>query len=105
MPEAQVSLPARQDLRDIWEIIACDDVDAADRVRTAAFRAFEQLASMPELGPRRKLANPHLKRVRMWPVPGFHQYLIFYRPLDPEGVEIVRVLHGARDIAALLDKS
>lgn len=28
-------------------------------------------------------------------------YLIFYRPL-PDGIEILRVLHGARDIAAIL---
>ena len=81
MPEAVVSLPARQDLLEIWEFIAWDNIDAADRVRDAAFRAFESLASMPELGTRRKFANPRLKGVRLWPVPGFHQYLIFYRPL------------------------
>lgn len=104
MPKAVVSLPARQDLLDIWEFIAGDNIDAADRVQDAAFRAFERLASMPELGTRRKLANPRLKSVRCWPVPGFHQYLIFYRPVDQQGVEIVRVLHGARNIAAILDE-
>lgn len=102
MPEAVVSIPARQDLLDIWEFIACDNIEAADRVRDAAFRAFERLASMPQLGTRRKLSNPGLKGVRLWPIPGFHQFLIFYRPLEQRGVEIVRVLRGSRDIGAIL---
>jgi plasmid stabilization system protein ParE len=42
--------------------------------------------------------------VRFWPVPRFRQYIIFYRPIAKGGVEIVRILNGARDIAALLDK-
>jgi hypothetical protein len=32
----------------------------------------------------------------------FQDYLIFSRPID-EGVEIVRVLHGARDVIADID--
>lgn len=41
--------------------------------------------------------------LRRWPIPGFRNYLIFYRPME-NGVEIVRVLHGARDIAAALEE-
>ena len=75
MPEVVLSLPARRDLLDIWENIASDNIDAADRVRAAAFKAFERLADNPELGPRRKLPNSRLKNMRFSPVPGFHQYL------------------------------
>ena len=32
----------------------------------------------------------------------FRRYLIFYRLLDETTIEIVRLLHGARDLAALL---
>jgi hypothetical protein len=35
------------------------------------------------------------------PRPGFEKHLIFYRP-RPEGVEILDVIHGARDIEALV---
>jgi plasmid stabilization system protein ParE len=35
---------------------------------------------------------------------GFRDYLIFYREL-PDRVEIVRVLHGARDIERILRNS
>lgn len=104
MPEVRLSGPARQDLLHIWEYIASDNIDAADRVRDAIFRAFEPLALMPELGPRSGFKNPRLKNARFWPVPRFRQYLIFYRPLAKGGVEIVRILNGARDIASLLDK-
>jgi len=38
--------------------------------------------------------------LRAWPIDGFRNHLVFYRPTD-EGVDIVRVLHGARDIEAL----
>jgi toxin ParE1/3/4 len=36
----------------------------------------------------------------MWPDRGFDKHLIFYRETD-EGLEIVRILHTARDINAL----
>lgn len=35
----------------------------------------------------------------------FPKHLVFYRPLpDERGVEIVRVLHGARDLEALMSE-
>jgi toxin ParE1/3/4 len=37
--------------------------------------------------------------MRWFPVKGFPNYLVFYRPIL-RGIEVVRVLHGARDIAA-----
>lgn len=45
------------------------------------------------------------KNIRSWVVTEFTSYLIFYRELpDGSGVEIVRVLHGARDLDALFGK-
>ncbi len=38
----------------------------------------------------------------MWFVQGFERHLIFYRVLDDE-VEILRVLHAARDIEGIFD--
>ena len=37
------------------------------------------------------------KDLRVWPIPGFRRYLVFYRPID-DGVEIIRVLVGSRDL-------
>lgn len=56
---------------------------------------------MPETGKichtSSKLAN-----IRQQPIKGFKNYLVFYRSTD-SAVEILRVIHGARDIPAILD--
>ena len=56
---------------------------------------------MPQIGARRELRNPRLEGLRMWPIRGFENYLVFYRPIE-EGIEVTRVLHGARDIRVIL---
>jgi toxin ParE1/3/4 len=43
-----------------------------------------------------------LAGLRFLPITKFPTYLLFYRPLD-DGIELIRVLHGARDIARLLE--
>jgi toxin ParE1/3/4 len=43
-----------------------------------------------------------LGNVRMLPIAGFADYLIFTR-YDGDTVEVLRVLHGARDILAVLE--
>ena len=40
--------------------------------------------------------------VRKWPVPGFPNILILYR-IDGEYLDVVRVLHGLRDVGAIFD--
>ena len=46
---------------------------------------------------------PALSGLRLWPVPGFERWLVFYIPAETT-VQIVRVLHGARDLPTLLDQ-
>lgn len=72
------------------------------RFMDAAQETFEALAAMPRSGALcgfTKLAN---RRLRHWPVRGFENWLIFYKPIR-DGVEIVHLMHGARDIQTLLD--
>jgi toxin ParE1/3/4 len=52
---------------------------------------------MPEAGGVCELRAPAAAGLRMWPIRGFEKHVIFYRP-TPTGVEIVRVLHGARNL-------
>ena len=90
----RVSEAARADLEEIWLFIAQDNPEAADRFTRALVSRFPKLASMPHLGrEREELAA----RLRGFPV---GNYVIFYRPMDG-GVEIIRVLHGARDLPPL----
>ncbi|MFM9100245.1 MAG: type II toxin-antitoxin system RelE/ParE family toxin [Cyanobium sp.] len=84
---------ARADLSDIWEFIAEDSDDQADAVIDLIDQKFQLLAQRAGLGRRREELAEGL---RSFPV---GRYVIFYLPI-PDGVQIVRVLHGARDIEA-----
>jgi toxin ParE1/3/4 len=84
----------------ILQFIAQDNPHAATRVIDAAHETFKNLAATPGLGRPHKFRNPQLKAVRSWRVSGFDNYLIFYRPI-PDGVQVLHVYHGARDIEAL----
>lgn len=60
--------------------------------------AFEKLADMPGMG-HAHVAIPGTP-LRVWAV---FSYLVFYRP-DTSPLEIVRVLHGSRDLPPLFDQ-
>ena len=77
-------------------------LETALRFYDAAAATFENLARMPGMGERRESSNPRLAGLRVWRIEGFANHLIFYRPVEG-GIEIVRVLHGARDIDSVLE--
>ncbi len=63
---------------------------------------FERLSLFPESGPLVGHRHPKLKDCRFILVPDFDKILIFYQAL-PDRIEIVRILHGSRDIAEALN--
>lgn len=76
-------------------------LETALRFYDDASATFENLARMPGMGERRESGHPRLAELRVWRVEGFEKHLIFYQPAD-DGIEIIRVLHGARDIDRIL---
>jgi len=87
---------ARLDLLEIWEHIAADDLDTADRIEQEIEEAVVMLARNPELGHvRRDLTS---RPVRFWAV---YSYLIIYDPAT-RPTEVIRILSGYRDVASLL---
>lgn len=83
------------DLEEIWFFIAQDDPAAADRWLDTLEEKIALLADNPLMGPSR----PDIARdLRYHPV-GNH--LLLYRVIR-EGIEIVRVVHGARQPLDLL---
>jgi toxin ParE1/3/4 len=94
MSQFRVSETARSDLDKIWFYIAQDNPDAADKFIRALVSRFPLLASMPEMGRKREELSVGL---RSFPL---GNYVIFYRSMTG-GVEIARVLHGARDFPPL----
>jgi plasmid stabilization system protein ParE len=87
---------AMKDLEAIWDYIAQDNLDAADRWTDRLFATFEALADRPGMGHmRRDLTELPLL---FWPVGA---YIVIYRKQRTD-IEIVAVAHGARDIPVLL---
>jgi toxin ParE1/3/4 len=86
---------AVRDLLEIWLHVAHDDVAAADRLSDRFETVFAKLATSPELGRSREELAPG---IRSFPV---GRYVIFYRRHRRGGIEIARVLHGARDLDLL----
>ena len=77
--------------------IAREQPDAARRFVAAAEDAIGKLAVMPHMGAVRESPDPTLAGLRQWPIKGFRNFLIIYRPLR-DGIVVVRVLHGAQDM-------
>ena len=79
------------DLTAIWDYIAADNLRAADALLVRIEATFDMLAETPFAGRERSELR---KGLRSFPV---GNYLIFYVP-TPDGVEVVRVMHGRQDI-------
>lgn len=94
---------ARLDLVQTVAYLAEHSEDAARRFRREAQATFERLAGMPGMGARYAPNDPAHGELRYFPVSRFHNHLVFYRP-SAEGIEVVRVLHGARDLGAVLSE-
>jgi toxin ParE1/3/4 len=86
---------AEDDLIDIWLNIARDNEAAADSLLDRIDLVCRSLAAFPELGQARPDLAPELRYM----VVG--RYLILYRVIA-EGVEIVRIVHGARHLPDLI---
>jgi toxin ParE1/3/4 len=87
----------RQDLKEHFLFIGQNSLRSAQRFLKAAENAFAQLARVPELGSTWETQKLDLIGLRVWPIPRFRSYLVFYRTTE-QGIEIVRVLHAARDL-------
>ena len=94
---------ARFDIAEIGYYFAQQAPGVEERFYLAFNKTICHLASSPNLGERCQFRNPKTKGMRVWQVDGFSNYLIFYRPKD--GVlQILRVIHGARDYATIFNK-
>ena len=89
-----------RDLLDLSCYIAQDSLEVAYRFLDAVEETFQDLERMPRMGTKREFQDARLSGVRMWRVKAFPKHLIFYRSIE-DGVEIIRVLHSARDIESL----
>ncbi len=96
MSQLRISPRASSDLIEIWSYIADDSVANADAFIDKLYQAIQVLARQPGSGRHREELAPG---IQSFP---FGRYIIFYRVVAG-AVEIVRVLHGARDIENIFE--
>jgi toxin ParE1/3/4 len=96
MKQLRVTNEAKADLIDIWLYISQNSETAADTLINKITAKFDELLINPGIGRERIDIAP---LVRSFPV---SNYLIFYRLLN-ERIEILRVIHGARNIPNLFE--
>ena len=87
------------DLAEIWSFIADDNEAQADRFLALLDSKLNLLATQPRMGRLREDLIPDL---RSFPV---GRYIVYFFPV-PDGIDLVRVLHSARDVGqnAFLDE-
>ncbi|MBN2069611.1 MAG: type II toxin-antitoxin system RelE/ParE family toxin [Opitutales bacterium] len=86
-----ISQEAISDLSEIWDYIARDNQRAADRFIDALYAKCQEILELESIGRSREELFEGLRSLP------YRKYVIFF--LRNHGdVEIVRILHGARDI-------
>lgn len=87
-PEAEL------DVIEIASYIARDNLDAALRLLDIFDEKLTLIAESPMIGRVRHDLAPALRSFAVG------NYILFYRPIS-DGIELARVLHGARDLRRL----
>ncbi|NOX92530.1 MAG: type II toxin-antitoxin system RelE/ParE family toxin [Gammaproteobacteria bacterium] len=96
MTKAIFSPLACTDLKEIKAFIAGDNRQAAVACIALLKKRCDQLASSPKIG----VADERYLGLRKFPV---GNYIIFYREQE-NGVDIVRILHSARDVENIISQ-
>jgi len=97
MPIIKVAAAAEEDLKEIWAYVAEQNPEAASKLIKEITRRFALLRDHPHMG---REQNELLVNLRSFAV---KNYIIFYQPVEG-GVEILRVLHGSRDIESIFER-
>ena len=91
---------AERDIEECFVYLAQDNVDIGISFLAAVETSLKRLAKFPLVGKQREFPNKQLRDVRMWHVKGYENYLVFYTVTE-RTIEVIRVLHGSRDIERL----
>ena len=95
---------ALQDAEEIADYIAEDNLEAAIRFLENAESTVKDLAAFPSAGSPFESDQPELANLRFRRVRGFPNHIVFYVEHN-DAIEVVRILHGARDLDSELRKA
>ena len=94
MPRLLRTEQAQQDLEGILDYLDTQSTEAADRFADKFDRTCALYSDHPQMGTSAEAYATDLRHFTVW------NYAIFYRPIA-EGIELIRIIHGARDIPNL----
>jgi toxin ParE1/3/4 len=94
---------ATADIDEISDFLEQQRPGAGQRFLQEPAGTLGLLERLPGLGSAFGIANPALAALRHYPVSRFPTYVIFYLPLQG-GVDVLRALHAARDLTAILER-
>jgi len=83
-------------------LIEEDNPALAQRFLAAVQTTGKKICQRPGIGAPKLMENAKLAGLRSWPVAGFTAIRIYYLVVD-NGVRIIRILHGKRDINPMLE--
>ena len=104
MPTIRFRPRAWEDVQESATYLASEaSPETGERFLDAVQAECATLASFPKIGSPCFFRNLRLRSLRRHPVSNFENWLIFYQP-EEGAIEVVRVLHGARDISRILSE-
>ncbi|MGB2791243.1 MAG: type II toxin-antitoxin system RelE/ParE family toxin [Candidatus Moraniibacteriota bacterium] len=95
-----ISRKAEEDILGCMRYLLQKDTNLPARFLASFEETCKSLLDMPALGKVRTFECTALLNIREIPMRTFKKYLIFYRA-HHEDIEIVRVIHGARDLPTI----
>ena len=97
-------MKAAQDAEDIADHFASDSLAAAVKFLENTESTLKDLADSPGIGSLFESDHPEFANLRFRRVKGFQNHVIFYVD-HADAIEVVRILHGARNLDTELKKS
>jgi len=97
-----MSPPARHDLIENADYLSGTSLYLAERFLDAVYQTCAAAAEMSGKGSPWVSDLPELAGLRFVKVIGFKNHLVFYSPAG-DAITIVRLLHGAQDIASVFE--
>jgi toxin ParE1/3/4 len=98
------TVQAERDLVAIANSLDAENPALAVRFLDAAEETFGFLADHPGAGGVCDFRDGRAAGARVWTIKGFRNHLVFYRP-SAGGIDILRVVHGARDLSKIFGDS
>jgi toxin ParE1/3/4 len=85
---------AEADLDEIFDYIATDNLERAIAVLLELDEVIKNISANPYMGRQRFELLPNLRSF------AHKNYVVFYFPMS-NGIDVIRILHGARDIISI----